>query len=212
MTQPSAAFRRGLLPLAALTALVAPLGLTFSVAALASAAEAADGTSYILFSRGSDSVTMSGSTDDLRRARALRAGREALLYVRRGGVSYAIRDSGTLDRAAAIFAPQHALGERQAELGSQQAALGRRQAALGDEQGRIGRQQSGASPRRAVALGRQQDELGRQQNILGEQQNALGRQQDSLGREQNRLAREADAQFDALLAEALRSGVAQRVN
>jgi len=175
------------------------------------AAQSEDSLSYILMNAGRDSTTMSGSTDDLRRARALRNAREGLLYVRQNGVAYVIRDPETLRRAEALFAPQQELGARQARLGSQQAALGRRQAALGGQQARLGARQVGATPSQAHALGRQQSELGRQQDVLGTQQNALGRQQEVLGREQERLHRQAQAAFRALLGDAIRRGVAQRL-
>jgi hypothetical protein len=175
-------------------------------------ARSADGDSYVLLSPGSRSSTMSGSMEDLRRARSLRTGTEALLYVRQSGAAYVIRDSATLRRAQSIFEPQQALGARQAELGARQAALGQRQARLGAQQARLGAQQAGASPGRAGELGRQQDALGRQQDALGQQQDALGRRQDALGREQDRLGRLADAQLRALVSEAIRSGLARRVD
>jgi hypothetical protein len=190
------------------------LALVAAFLALVAPAFAADGNriSYVLLSQDSRSASMSGSTDDLSRARALRVGREALLYVRQGGSAYVIRDAATLRRAEAIFEPQEAMGARQAELGSRQSALGSRQAALGAEQARLGARQASASPGRAAELGRQQAALGRRQDELGRQQNALGTQQGALGREQARLAREAEVKFRALLADALRSGTAQRVD
>ena len=199
--------RIALLAFAALsaTAMVQP------PAATAHEIESADRASYILFAPGSGSSTMSGSMDDLKRARSLRSGSEAMLYVRQGGAAYVIRDAATLREARAIFQPQEELGARQGELGSRQAALGARQARLGAEQARLGSRQADATPRQAVELGRQQNELGRRQGELGEQQAALGRQQDALGREQSRLGQLANAKLRALLAEALRRGVAQRV-
>jgi hypothetical protein len=176
------------------------------------AAAGADRASYILFAEGGQNTTMSGSTEDLRRAKGLRVGREALLYVRQGGSAYVVRDAETLRRARSIFEPQEALGARQAELGSRQAALGGRQAAMGAEQARLGSQQAGASPARATELGLRQEALARRQEELGRQQNALGDQQSVLGRQQERLAREADGKFRALLADALRRGVARRVD
>jgi hypothetical protein len=197
----------------ALALLAALCGLAVSPpAVVAGSAPSADRFSYVLFAEGGRSTTMSGSTEDLSRARALRSGTEALLYVRRGGAAYLIRDAVTLRRAEAIFEPQQALGARQAELGSRQAALGSRQAALGAEQGRLGRRQAKASPGEQDDLGRRQDALGRQQEALGRQQEELGRQQDALGREQDRLGREADARFRDLLADAIRRGVAQRID
>lgn len=199
----------------ALTALAASAGLialTHSPVAVAGAARADDDTRYVLVASGSNSSTMSGSVDDIQRAMRLRVGREALLYVRRGGVAYVIRDAATLRRAEAIFEPQRAMGERQAELGSRQAELGSRQAALGAQQARIGARQARTTPKNAEALGRQQDALGRQQNALGRQQDELGRQQDALGREQERLSRIAESRLRELLDDAIQGGVARRVD
>lgn len=198
----------------ALFALAALIGLAALIqsAPFPALAQTGDRTAYVLLTAGSQSSTMSGSTDDLRRARALRVGREGLLYVRQDGAAYVIRDPSTLRRAEAIFAPQRAMGARQAELGSRQAALGSRQAALGAQQARLGALQANAAPGRADGLARQQDALGRQQDALGRQQDVLGRQQDALGREQDRLGREARARLGALLADAIRSGVARRAD
>jgi hypothetical protein len=196
----------------ALSAALAGLMLASPPAGAEISVETAERFSYVLFAPGSRSTSMSGSTEDLRRARALRAGNEALLYVRDARGAYVIRDAATLRRARALFEPQEALGARQAELGSRQAALGSRQAALGAQQAQLGAQQANAPPRRAVDLGGRMSALGRQQHALGEQQHALGRQQHALGQQQHRLAREAQAKMRALLDEAVRSGLAQRVN
>lgn len=198
--------------LAVLAALFVPATLIGQPAAAADNARSGDTLSYVLLSPGSRSATMSGSTDDMHRARALRSGQEGLLYLRHRGTAYVIRDAATLRRAEAIFTPQKALGAQQGELGSRQAALGQRQAALGMRQAELGFQQAGASPRRADELGRRQAALGQQQDALGQQQDALGRRQSALGREQERLSREADAKFRALLADAMQRGVAERVN
>ena len=193
-------------------ALAAATALSSLVMAVPTSASAADHASYVLFAPGSESTSMSGSTDDIERARALRTGKEPLLYVRQGGARYVIRDPATLREASAIFKPQAELGARQAELGSRQAELGSKQAALGAKQARLGALQADARPSEQDALGRQQDELGRQQGELGKQQSALGEQQDALGREQDRLGRIARDKFDALLADALKRGIAQRVD
>jgi bla regulator protein BlaR1 len=196
----------------AAAALAALCGSIALIQPIAAATGQSDGrASYVLLTAGSQSSTMSGSTDDLRRARALRVGREGLFYVRQNGVAYVIRDAATLRRAEAIFEPQQALGARQAELGSRQAALGSRQAALGAEQARLGARQAGASPRHAEEFARQQSELGRQQDALGGQQEALGRQQEALGREQDRLGRQTQGSLRMLVEEAIQRGVAQRM-
>lgn len=198
--------------LAALGAACCLAAVSHPTAIQAAAVQSAERTSYVLFSAGEGSVSMSGSTDDIERARAVRMGDEPLLYVRHGGASYVIRDAATLRRAHALFEPQRVLGERQAELGSRQAALGSRQAALGADQARLGARQANASARERGELGRQQGELGRRQSELGEQQSALGRRQAALGREQARLGREANAALQLLVADAIRSGTAHRLD
>jgi hypothetical protein len=195
----------GLAALSALTMVVAPV-------ALAGTVHSADRVNYVLFASDSDSTSMSGSTDDIRRARAVRNGQEALLYVRQGNAAYVIRDPATLRQAKAIFEPQEDLGAQQGELGRRQGELGAKQGELGAEQGRLGALQANARPREAAELGRQQGELGRRQGELGKQQGELGRQQGELGREQARLADIAQGQIRALIADALRRGLAQRVN
>lgn len=171
-----------------------------------------DRLSYVLFTGNDDSAMMSGSTDDVTRARALRSAHAPLLYVRDHGAAYVIRDPALLRRAEEIMRPQRELGDRQGELGRQQGELGRRQGALGAEQGRLGARMADTRVREVDALSRQQAELGRQQAVLGVQQSALGQRQAELGRQQERAAELAQPQFRALVAEALHRGVAQRVD
>lgn len=171
-----------------------------------------DRLSYVFLTGSDGSAMMSGSTDDIRRARAYRAGDAPLLYVRQDGAAYVIRDPAILRRAEAIMAPQRELGARQGALGRQQGALGRQQGALGAEQGRLGRLMANSTPAQMGELGRQQGELGRRQSALGAQQAALGRRQGALGREQARLAEAAQPRFRALLTEAIQRGLAQRVD
>lgn len=213
MIQPIAHRSARRVALAMLAAFAAPMVVGASSAAAAlSPAEAVDRVAYVLMSPGSSTTTMSGSTEDISRARSLRRGEEGLLYVRQGAAAYVIRDAAAIRQAEAIFAPQRELGAKQAELGSRQAELGRRQGALGAEQARLGLRQASARPAQANELGRQQNELGRRQGLLGQEQAVLGRQQGVLGQEQGRLARAADEKIRALIADAIRRGVAQRVN
>jgi bla regulator protein blaR1 len=167
---------------------------------------------FVLLSAGSENIEMSGSMDDVRRARSLRADGQALLYVRQGGSAYVIRDAATLRKAKSLFEPQETLGRRQAELGSRQAALGREQASLGGRQAALSYRQVGDSPREAEDRAHRQVALSEQQARLGTQQAALGHEQQELGRQQSDLGRAADKQMQILFAEALASGLAQRVD
>lgn len=197
--------------LAALAALSA-LTMVHAPVVVAGSVQSADRVNYVLFASDSESTSMSGSMADIDRARALRNGREALLYVRKGNAAYVIRDPAILRQAKAIFKPQEELGARQGELGRRQGELGKRQGELGAEQGRLGALQANATPREAGQFAIQQGELGRRQGELGRQQGELGRQQGELGREQARLANIAQGQIRVLIADAIRRGLAQRVN
>jgi len=190
---------------------IVPLLLAIAPAQVVNA-DTADRLSYVILDGTGSGSTMSGSSYDFDRARALSGGQSGLLYVRQDGVAYVIRDPALLRRAEAIVQPQKVLGARQGALGRQQGALGRQQGGLGQEQARLGRMMAYSTPQQMAALGRQQGDLGRRQSALGEQQAALGRQQGELGREQARLAEQAQPQFRALLAEAIQRGLAQRLD
>jgi len=122
--------------------IVLPLALALAPAQPASAAD----LSYVLVT-GNGNSTMSGSSEDLRRAEAFRGGNAPMLYFRENGAAYLIRDRAILHRAEAIMKPQQELGARQGALGAQQGALGARQGALGAEQGRLGARMADSTPR-----------------------------------------------------------------
>lgn len=88
-----------------------------------------------------ESRTMSGSSGDAERALAARRGDEPLLYVRRGGDAWVVRDPGLLAEARRILEPVLALGRQQGELGGSQGALGGEQGALGSRQAALGAEQ-----------------------------------------------------------------------
>ena len=175
-------------------------------------AGSADRLSYVLYSGNDGSSMGSGHSDDWHRASAYRSGNAPMLYVRDNGDAYVIRDPAILQRVQAIMAPQQELGRRQGALGKQQGELGRRQGVLGREQGRLGSLMANARVREMGDLGAQQAALGARQAELGEKQAALGARQAELGREQVRIAELAKPLVRALVAEAIRRGVAQRVH
>jgi bla regulator protein BlaR1 len=87
--------------------------------------------SYVLFYGGSDSVTMSGDTEDLQRVRRLRGdSKEDFLWFRRGGKEYVVHDASLLKRIKELTKAQGELGARQGELGGRQGALGARQGSV----------------------------------------------------------------------------------
>lgn len=158
-----------------------------------------------VFMLDANSAHMSGSTDDLKRARRLmrRADADRILYFRDGDDEYAITEgellrqaeelvgqhSGMTERQAKLAAQQAELGERQAELGRQQAELGLRQAELGVEMARVQTEIARAqiSGGDEDALHARLDELAGQMDALGDQQGELGEAQGRLGEQQGEL-------------------------
>ncbi len=143
-------------------------------------------------------------------------------------------------RQAELGALQARLGEQQGRLGAQQAqvAVGssnltrmiddmRRQMdqlrsrasknngnlthdELSELQSRIGELQSRIGELQSQA-GEKQSQIGAIQSELGVQQSILGAQQSELGEEQSRLAEIASSKMRELISEALRNGIARRV-
>ncbi|MEP7009248.1 MAG: M56 family metallopeptidase [Acidobacteriota bacterium] len=186
-----------------------------------------DGDDPFVILHGDDS-TMSGSTSDIRRAETLRKGGEDLVWFRRGGQEYVIRDAATVKAATEAFRPVSELGKKQGELGAQQGKLGAKQGLLGAKQGELGGKQGALGARQAHAdrddekeaaeiekqmddLGNQQEELGRQQEELGKQQEKLGDQQEELGRQQEEASHAAELQLKKVTDEAVARGLAEKV-
>ncbi|HEX4497359.1 MAG TPA: M56 family metallopeptidase [Thermoanaerobaculia bacterium] len=186
-----------------------------------------DGDDYVFLYGGSDSVTMSGSTDDIQRVKRLRSDPKSdLLWFRHGGKEYVVRDAALLQKVkdlskaqGELGARQGALGERQGKLGAQQGELGSRQGAIGAEQGSLaaerGRRGDDADTRsldkREKELEAKMEDLGRQQEALGKQQEELGQQQEKLGEQQEELGRKAEKEMHDLIDRAIKSGAAQEV-
>lgn len=112
---------------------------------------------WVFLSSGRN-VSMNGSSRDVARARAHQKGDEPLLWFRRDGQEYIVRDPALHARLIELFRPQEELGrqqgelgERQGELGRQQGELGSRQGELGEQQGKIGSQRGLIAAERAVA-------------------------------------------------------------
>ncbi len=178
-----------------------------------------------------DGISMAGSHDDIRTAKALQQGGEPLLWMRKDGQQYVVRDRALIARAKAVYAEVSALGERQGALGEQQGRLGERQGALGQQQGDLGArmaaqhaeqalraQQASASAaqeagfdRRMQALSQEQERLARQQEELARQQVPLARKQETLARQQAAATEAAAREMARLQAAAIRSGAAQRL-
>jgi len=145
-------------------------------------------------------TTMSGSTNDLKAARALAGDGKPLLYVRRDGQEYVIRDAATLKAVEESFDKQREIGEKQSALGEKQSALGEKMSELGQKQSGIGQEQAVLGRKLAELAQRQADlaiaryqadrknekvspELGRQEDELENEMKPLQRRMEELGQQ-----------------------------
>ena len=78
---------------------------------------------------------MSGSSDDISRAESFRKGDEQLLWFRRGGREYIVRDPALLQTLKKFTGRFSEIGGDQAKIGSKQAEIGGRQAEIGKQTG-----------------------------------------------------------------------------
>jgi bla regulator protein BlaR1 len=175
---------------------------------------------FVIVTGKSDSLTMSGSSDDARHVEKLRKQIPGdFIWFQRDEKSYIIRDQATIDRARQLWAPQQELGKKQAELGKRQAALGKQQAELGEKmrqvqvkvpdmtaeldklRAELKELSSGATSEQVgklqaevgalqAKIGRVQAESGDQQAQIGAQMGELGAKQGELGKEQGELGRQ----------------------
>jgi beta-lactamase regulating signal transducer with metallopeptidase domain len=179
-----------------------------------------DDERFVIVTGKSDSLTMSGSSQDAHHVEKLRKQIPGdFIWFQRDEKSYIIRDQATIDRAHKLWAPQEELGKKQEELGRQQEALGKQQEELGAkmEQVKVNVPDMTAAIERLKAklqklgpsatmeqvgelqseigelqskIGELQSHAGDQQSKLGEEMGALGAQQGKLGAQQGELGRQ----------------------
>jgi len=164
------------------------------------------GPRFVIVTKGTEGVTMSGTEEDAEHARALRGKIPSdFIWFERDEKSYIIRDAATVERAKKLWAPEEELGKKQEELGKQQEELGKQQEALGQkmEQVRVKipdmsaemqalmakMKELGANGGTQEEIGELQNQIGELQSRVGEIQSDAGRQQSEIGRQQSELGR-----------------------
>jgi beta-lactamase regulating signal transducer with metallopeptidase domain len=175
---------------------------------------------FVIVSGKTDSLTMSGSSEDARHVEKLRKSVPGdFIWFQRDEKSYIIRDQATVDRARKLWAPQEELGKKQEALGKQQEVLGNEQQELGARMEQIHvnvpdmtedldklkaelKQLSSGATSEQVGhiqseigelqskIGELQSHAGHQQGELGEEMGALGEKQGKLGAQQGELGRQ----------------------
>ena len=164
------------------------------------------GPRFVIVTKDSDAMTMSGDREDAEHARSLRSKIPGeFIWFEREDKSYIISDQATVDRAKAFWAPQEKLSKEQEDLGKQQEALGEQQeeAARKMEEMKLKipdltaemqkleseMKQLSANGGTMEEIGNLQGELGELQSRIGEVQSGAGRARGGWGREQGEWGR-----------------------
>jgi beta-lactamase regulating signal transducer with metallopeptidase domain/phage shock protein A len=158
------------------------------------------GPRFVIVTKNSDGVTMSGSEEDAEHAKSLKSKIPGdFIWFERDEKPYIIRDQATVDRAKKFWEPEEELGKKQEALGKQQEELGRQQEELGKkmEQVRVkipdmtaDMQALMAKMKELSANGGTQEEIGDLQSQIGELQSRVGEIQSDAGRKQGDIGRE----------------------
>ncbi|CAG2082129.1 M56 family metallopeptidase [Xanthomonas arboricola pv. juglandis] len=196
-----------------------------------------DRDAYVLL-QGNDSV-MNGSVDDLKHVRRLAGKDGQLMWFRKDGKQYVVRDPDTFKRLNAVYAPVTKLGQAQGALGERQGELGEQQGELGAQMGELGAraadaaakhvnaslldtdartQQAAERAAREAERAVRQAEQAMQRSGAQQRMQALARQQAALATEQADLASQqaaasvrADKEAQRIMREAIAQGLATQI-
>lgn len=176
---------------------------------------------FILYS--DDLTVMRGDPDDYRRAEAARPGGDPFVWYRDGDKAWVLSDRAYLQRIREIYAKAQQPAEDGREQAERQQKLDMEQAALDEQMARLSARQAelvsremnagGASAAEYAAghaaIGREQADLGKKMAAIGRVRAEQGKANAALAQRQRQAADQASAEVDALLAKAVREGVAK---
>jgi beta-lactamase regulating signal transducer with metallopeptidase domain len=147
-----------------------------------------------VYFRDESTTTMSGSTGDISRARRYRRSGDPMLWFRRDGREYVVRDANVLREVDDLWAPVSRIGEEQGRLGAQQGELGAQQGRHGARQGEIGAKQGVIGARQGVVSAQLGVLAAREgEGVTASERREIDRERQALNREMRRLDREMAA-------------------
>lgn len=164
------------------------------------------GPRFVIVTKGSDSVIMSGSGEDEEHAKSLSSKINGdFIWFERDEKPYVVRDQAIVQRAKQFWQPVEELGREQEALGKRQEVLGKQQEALGQQMESVRikvpnlsaemekveaeMKQLSANGGTVEQIGDLQSEIGNLQSRVGELQSQAGTRQSQIGREQSDLGR-----------------------
>lgn len=139
-------------------------------------------------------TTMLSSDGDMARARRYRRSGEPMLWFRRDGQEYVVRDPNVLREVDALWQPVGRLGAEQGRIGAQQGALGAEQGRHGARQGKLGAQQGVIGARQGAVAARLGLLAAREgEGVSASERREIAREREALDRQMRELDREMEA-------------------
>lgn len=152
-----------------------------------------DDVRFVYFN-GDKSTTISGSSNDASRARRYQRSGEPMLWFRRDGREYIVRDSRVLRDVEDLWEPVSRIGEEQGRIGAKQGEIGAEQGRHGAKQGEIGAAQGVIGAKQGVVAARLGLLAAREsQGLSGSERRDIEREREELRRDMRELDREMDA-------------------
>ena len=126
-----------------------------------------------------DSVNFRGSSNDLTSVKSLQKGSEPMLWFRRNGKAYVVRDAGYVQRAQGVYAPvveiakmQGRLAGEEGSLAGQDGGLAAREGSMAERQGELAAERAQLESRR-VAITNDSPEAASQRAAIDEELSRL---------------------------------------
>jgi hypothetical protein len=169
-----------------------------AVAAAPRAQTAQDELRFVYF-RDDRTTTVSGSEGDMSRAKRHRRSGEPMLWFRRDGREYVVRDPGVLRELDELWEPVSRIGAEQGRIGAEQGAIGAEQGRHGARQGMLGARQGVIGARRGVIAAR----LGllaaqEREGLSADERREASREREAANREMRELDREMERLGDEM--------------
>jgi beta-lactamase regulating signal transducer with metallopeptidase domain len=128
---------------------------------------------FALFDDKASTILVSGTDRDVEAAKRERNGSEPLLWFRRGNQAYVVRDSSTIERARAAYAPMHELASMEGRIAGQEARIASIQSRMASREGELA-SRAGEISARHVTLESQRAELQSQRAELASKPGVTG--------------------------------------
>jgi beta-lactamase regulating signal transducer with metallopeptidase domain len=173
---------------------------------------------FALVRKGSNDMTLSGSTDDIHDIESIRSSIDGdFIWFRRGNQAYVVTDPATVARTKDAWQDSSKLGAQMEALGNEMEVHGAKMEALGARMEKLSADQAPspameAASRRMEALGKQQRTLAAQQAKLAASMNEgndaqreqIDMKMEALSAQQDALAEQMDQQAEVMDAESRR--------